>query len=88
MSPLLQIDRKCMTSLWIPGSLWRLASQMASLVSNREKILYSELQEKQGSMFYVLSLIVSSDSYTLYHVAILIYFYWLRKSIVLWDVIN
>lgn len=39
-------------------------------------------------MFYVLSLIVSSDSYTLYHVAILIYFYWPPKSIVLWDVIN
>lgn len=37
MSPLLQIDRKRMTSLLIPGSLWPLASQMASLASNREK---------------------------------------------------
>lgn len=32
------------------------------VTSNREKMLYSELQEKQGSMFYVLSSIVSSDS--------------------------
>lgn len=61
MSLLLQIDRKCMTSLLIPGILWPPASLMASLQIEK-KILYSELQEKQGSMFYVMSSIVSSDS--------------------------
>lgn len=86
MSPLLQIDRKCMTSLWIPGSLGATGfPDGVARFKSRKNIIFRITREARVN---VLCLEFNCQFRFLYFISCSNINIFLLATIVLWDVIN